>query len=139
MAVTSWTFVKFLAVGGIAAAVNVASRVLFSLVMSFDLAVVCAFLCGLTTGFALNRRYVFQAAGAGTIAEQGARFALVNLLALVQVWGISVGLARFVFPWLDFSWHAETIAHAIGVVSPVVTSYFAHKHFSFVGADVQRL
>jgi putative flippase GtrA len=133
MAIPDGTFIKFLAVGVIAAAINVGSRILFSLIMSFELAVVCAFLCGLTTGFILQRLYVFQAAGTGKVTEQGARFALVNLVALVQVWVISVGLARLVFPWMGMAWHAETIANGIAVASPIMTSYFAHKHFSFAG------
>ena len=59
------------------------------------------------------------------------RFALVNAVAFAQVWIISVGLARLVFPAIGFAWDAETVAHVIGVVSPVATSYLMHKHFSF--------
>lgn len=139
MATSYGTFIRFVAVGGFAAIINVGSRILFSLVMSYELAVVCAYLCGMATAFVLNRLYVFEAAGAGNAAGQGVRFALVNLVALAQVWIISVGLARFVFPWMDMTWHAETVANAIAVASPVVTSYLAHKHFSFVGPGTQRL
>jgi putative flippase GtrA len=137
LAIPDRTFVKFLAAGGIAAAINVGSRILFSLVMSFELAVVCAFFCGMTTGFILNRLYVFQAEGRGPALEQGARFALVNLVALVQVWIISVGLARLAFPWIGMAWHAETIANGIAVASPIMTSYLAHKHFSFARPRAQ--
>ena len=52
-------------------------------------------------------------------------------LAVAQVWIVSVGLARFVFPAIGFTWHDETVAHVIGVLVPVVTSYLGHKHFSF--------
>jgi len=56
---------------------------------------------------------------------------LVNLAAVAQVWVVSVGLARLVFPVAGFVWHAETVAHVIGVAVPVFTSYLGHKHFSF--------
>ena len=59
------------------------------------------------------------------------RFALVNALAFVQVWLVSVGLARLVFPALGFTRHADTVAHVLGVASPVAVSYLLHKRFSF--------
>jgi putative flippase GtrA len=63
------------------------------------------------------------------------RFALVNIAAIAQVWIVSVGLARFVFPAAGFTWHAETVAHVIGVAVPVFTSYVGHKRFSFAAKD----
>jgi hypothetical protein len=59
------------------------------------------------------------------------RFAFVNIVALLQVWLISVGLARLFFPWIGFVFHAELVAHTIGVASPAITSFLAHEHFSF--------
>jgi putative flippase GtrA len=47
------------------------------------------------------------------------------------VWIISVALARFVFPAIQFTFHADTVAHVVGVVAPVFTSYLGHKYFSF--------
>ena len=51
--------------------------------------------------------------------------------AVAQVWIVSVGLTRFIFPAIGLAWHAETVAHVIGVAVPVFTSYLGHKHFSF--------
>ena len=53
------------------------------------------------------------------------------MLALITQLVVSVGLARFIFPATGFAWHAETVAHVIGVAVPVFTSYLGHKHFSF--------
>ena len=50
---------------------------------------------------------------------------------LVQIYTASVHFAFQPFPLLGFIWNTETVAHPIGVVSSVVPSYFAHKHFSF--------
>ncbi len=117
--------------GGIAAAVNIGSRLLFNRVMPYEAAVVVAYVCGMTVAFLLNRAFVFQGASKGRASRQTWRFALVNLAALAQVWVVGVGLARIVFLKIGFVWHAELVAHSIAVASPVVTSYFAHKYFSF--------
>jgi putative flippase GtrA len=78
----------------------------------------------------LARTFVFETE-AGDAKGQYVRFALANVVAFVQVWCVSVILARLVFPAVGLTWQAETIAHLIGVGSPVVTSYLAHKKFSF--------
>ena len=123
-------FIAFVAAGGIAAAVNIGSRIIFSLVLRYEIAILVAYLCGMTVAYSLNRMFVFEASGRGMPSEY-VRFALVNLLAAAQVWIVSVGLARLIFPAVGFAWHAETVAHVIGVLVPVVTSYLGHKHFSF--------
>ena len=57
------------------------------------------------------------------------RFGLVNVAGFIQVWIVSVALVRVVFPDMRFEWHAEEIAHLVGVVSPIAVSYYGHKHF----------
>ena len=123
-------FVLFLLAGGMAALVNILSRIAFNWVMPYEVAIIVAYLCGMTTAYLLNRQFVFAASGRG-VASEYTRFALVNLAAVAQVWIVSVGLARLVFPAIGFTWHAETVAHVIGVAIPVFTSYLGHKHFSF--------
>lgn len=130
----NWRFASFVLVGGVAAVVNIVSRVGLSLTMAYELAIVVAYIFGMTTAYALNRLFVFAASGRG-IAHEYLRFTLVNFAAIIQVWVVSVGLARLVFPWLAFSWHSETIAHIIGVAIPVFTSYLGHKYFSFAPAS----
>ena len=121
-------FIAFLLTGGLAAAVNVASRIVFDLVMPYEAAVAVAYLVGMTTAFFLARLFVFEASGRRLHVEYG-RFALVNVAALVQVLVVSV--AKLVFPAVGFIWNAELVAHVIGVLSPVVVSYQGHKRFSF--------
>jgi putative flippase GtrA len=123
-------FVLFLGAGGAAALVNILSRIALNAVMPYEVAIVVAYLIGMTTAYLLNKFFVFAASGRAVAAEY-VRFALVNLAAVAQVWIVSVGLARLVFPALGFVWHAETVAHVIGVAVPVFTSYLGHKHFSF--------
>jgi putative flippase GtrA len=123
-------FAAFLLTGGIAAGVNIAARWLLEFVVGFEVAVVYAFLIGLATGFLLARVFVFKWA-AGRAHWQFIRYTVVNVVALAQVWLISVGLARYAFPAIGVSWLGETAAHVIGVLSPVASSYILHKRFSF--------
>jgi len=123
-------FVLFVLAGGTAALVNILSRIALNWLMPYEVAIIVAYLCGMTTAYLLNRYFVFAASGRG-VASEYTRFALVNLAAVAQVWIVSVGLARLAFPAIGFTWHAETVAHVIGVAIPVFTSYLGHKHFSF--------
>jgi putative flippase GtrA len=125
-----WRFLLFVMAGGTAAVVNIVSRIVFNLAVPYEIAIVIAYGCGMTTAYILNKLFVFPLSGR-SVAGEYFRFALVNLVALAQVWIVSVGLARLIFPWMGFAWHAETVAHIIGVAAPVYTSYLGHKHFSF--------
>jgi putative flippase GtrA len=127
MPVGRWQFIAFIIAGGIAALANIASRIAFNLVMPYEVAILVAYVCGMTTAYVLNKKFVFAASGRRVTTD----FTLVNLVAVAQVWIVSVGLARLIFPAIGFMWHDETIAHVIGVLVPVFTSYLGHKHFSF--------
>jgi putative flippase GtrA len=129
-AFVSGEFGRFLLTGGVAAGVNVMARWLLSHAVVYELAVALAYLVGMATAYCLSRTFVFECSGR-SVADEAARFALVNVVALAQVWVVSVGLARLVFPAVGFVWHAEDVAHLIGVAIPAVTSYFGHRHFSF--------
>jgi putative flippase GtrA len=123
-------FLRFLVVGGVAAVVNFGSRILLSEVTSFGVAVAIAYPIGMTTAYLLSKRFVFAASGRKA-HDEFVRFAIVNVVAAVQVWLISVGLADYLFPYAGFAWHPEEVAHAVGVVAPTLTSYLGHRHFSF--------
>jgi putative flippase GtrA len=123
-------FIRFVLVGGVAAVVNIVSRLFLSSLVSFEAAVAIAYLVGMVTAFCLARQFVFEKSERH-VGNEAMRFVLVNLAALLQVWIVSVGLAAWIFPRIGFVWQAELIAHMIGVLSPVVTSYFGHKYFTF--------
>jgi putative flippase GtrA len=123
-------FILFLFAGGAAAAVNIASRIVINWFIPYEAAIIVAYLCGMTTAYLLNKYFVFLSSDR-QIASEYIRFATVNVVAIIQVWCVSVGLARLLFPAIGFAWHSETVAHIIGVASPVYTSYLGHKYFSF--------
>jgi len=123
-------FFRFAFVGGIAAGINWLSRIGISLYLSLEIAVVISYLIGMATAYVLNKHFVFDDSGR-KVSDEVLRFTLVNIVAMAQVWLVTVGLVRFIFPALDWSWHPAEIAHAIGVASPIITSYFGHRYFTF--------
>ena len=123
-------FLKFLVAGGVAAIANFGSRIALSHWMTYVPAIIVAYLIGMITAFVLNRLFVFEAAG-NSLRNQAGWFTLVNLAAVAQTLAISLLLADHLLPAMGIAKHAETIAHGVGVLVPVVTSYFGHKHFSF--------
>jgi putative flippase GtrA len=123
-------FLTFLLVGGFAAFVNWLSRFYLNDFMSFSAAIVLAYLIGMVTAFVLSRLIVFEKSGRSAHSDF-LRFTIVNVVAVIQVWLISVALAGWLMPWAGFTWHAEEIAHAVGVAAPIVTSYLGHRHFTF--------
>ncbi|HRD95617.1 MAG TPA: GtrA family protein [Rubrivivax sp.] len=123
-------FIRYLAAGIIAAAVNLAARAVLSLWLPFEVAVVLAYAAGMATAFLLMRRFAFGP-GARGLASQMSGFVAVNALAVLQTLVVSSLLLRFGLPALGVTHHAELIAHAIGVAVPVVTSYFGHQKWSF--------
>lgn len=123
-------FFVFLLTGGLAAAVNFGSRILFNRWCSFSLAIVLAYLVGMTTAFVLARLFVFKDSQR-TLHHSAMFFVLVNLVAVAQTWLISMALAYYVLPSLGFTRYNAEIAHGAGVMVPVFTSYLGHKRFSF--------
>lgn len=123
-------FVLFLLTGGVAALINVISRIGFSAFMRFELAVLLAYAIGMLTAFLLSRRFVFISARV-SVRRSLAGFALVNLLAVLQTWLVSVGLRSWLLPLLGVVAFRDLIAHSFGVAVPVLSSYLGHKHISF--------
>ncbi|PHR70342.1 GtrA family protein [Henriciella sp.] len=123
-------FVKFVVTGGFAALVNVGVRILLSTAMSYQIAVVVAYLIAMVTAYTLSRIFVFEKSGR-SVGEELTKFTLVNIVALAQVWLVTMALNYYVLPWMGWTFYRETVAHLFGVASPVFTSYFGHKHFSF--------
>lgn len=123
-------FARFLFAGGIAAVANYGSRFLFSRWVDYEQAIVLAYLVGMLVAFTLMRGRVFEAKSKALI-PQAAKFVGVNILAVVQTLIISVALARWALPALGMVNHAEALAHFVGVLVPVVTSYFGHKYLTF--------
>jgi putative flippase GtrA len=129
VAVLKGPFGRFLLAGGVAAAANYGSRFLFSLWLPYAWAIVCAYLVGMIVAFLLMRTFVFNATGRD-LAPQIAKFIAINALAVLQTVAISLALVRWVFTPIGMP-YAEAVAHLVGVLFPIGTSYLGHKMATF--------
>lgn len=123
-------FLSFLFAGGFAAVVNFGSRFFYNEYMSFGNAVIVAYITGMITAFTLSKLFVFEKS-IHTTHKEVFYFTLVNVVAIIQTYAISIGLAEYLFPHMGFTYYPEAVAHAIGVVFPVFSSFIGHKYFTF--------
>jgi len=123
-------FLTFLVTGGTAAAVNFGSRLLYNRWLDYSSSVIAAYITGMITAFILARLFVFKASEQ-SMHKSAFFFVLVNLVAVAQTWAISMGLAYWLLPSMGVTRGAPEIAHAVGIVVPVFTSYLGHKRWSF--------
>ncbi|GAC1527539.1 MAG: hypothetical protein NVS3B1_17950 [Marmoricola sp.] len=123
-------FLRFLVTGGIAALINFGSRIVYSLWLSYPVAVILAYLTGMVAAFVMARLYVFTETDHSIVKSAG-WFAVVNVVGAAQTLGVSLLLADWVLPGLGVDWQVETLAHGLGVMAPVFSSYLGHKHLSF--------
>ena len=129
-AFASKQFVGFLLAGGAAAAVNFGSRILLNRWMDYSAAIIVAYLIGMATAFILARLFVFKQSTQGLHRSVGF-FVLINVFAIFQTWLVSIILARHFLPALGVNRFVPEIAHGIGVMVPVFSSYLGHKRWSF--------
>ncbi len=122
-------FAIFLITGGLAACVNFGSRILYNQRLDFSSSVVLAYLTGMVTAFTLARLFVFRN-GSQSVHKSAAIFVMVNGVAVLQTWAISMAL-YYLLPMAGLTRYVPELAHAVGVMVPVFTSYLGHKHFSF--------
>lgn len=127
---TSSQFLKFLLTGGIAAGVNFGSRFIYNQWMGFSIAVVLAYITGMITAFVLAKYFVFRQSQV-PLTYSVLRFLLINLLAVAQTLAVSLALLFYVLPWLGITTMAKEIAHAIGIIAPLFSSFIGHKYWSF--------
>lgn len=122
--------VRFLLLGGLAAAINWLVRFPLSAILPFEMAVFAAYLIGMSAGFILYRRYVFPGS-ALPLARQAATFLAVNLAGALVVLGLT---------WLFLPLMAQTgwplavqegIAHGAAIGFGAIANFFGHKTLTF--------
>jgi len=123
-------FAKFLLSGGIAAAVNVCSRIIYDTWLSYSIAIVLAYLTGMAVAAVLFRAFVFESSK-DPVKQQLIKFSIVNIAAIIQTLMVSIGLADYLLPALHVEKFRHEIAHFFGVSTPAITSFLAHKYFTF--------
>ena len=121
---------RFLFAGGIAAIVNFLSRVIFNLWFDFSVSVYLAYIAGMLTAFFLKKQFVF-AKSRQPISHSIVFFILVNLVAFLQTFAVTMALLHYVLPYFSVIIMTHEISHAVGILAPVITSYIGHKRWSF--------
>jgi putative flippase GtrA len=123
-------FILFVFAAGLSVPVNLLSRIGFSLVTPFEVAIVLSQFCGMIVAYVLAKFFVFEPSKRD-VHHEFSRFLLVNLVSLVQTWLVSVGLVDLVFPLLKMKFYPELTGHFIGLATTAITSFILHKRFSF--------
>ncbi|WP_342152120.1 GtrA family protein [Methylorubrum sp. SB2] len=127
---------RFLIAGGSAAAINWGARILLSLALPFEAALIVAYAIGMGAGFWLYRRFVFRGAGAGSVRGQLPVFLAVNMVGMGVVLAVSAGLVAalgVVMPGLPLP-VAEALGHGVGIAVGAVANYFGHRLLTFSAA-----
>jgi putative flippase GtrA len=127
---TARQLTRFVLAGGVAAAANYGSRFIFSTWFSYPVAIVLAYVIGMVTAFVLMRQHVFDARDK-PMGRQVFLFTIVNVLAVLQTLIVSLLLARWILPGMGVATHVEAIAHLVGVIFPIGTSYLGHRYATF--------
>lgn len=123
-------FILFVIAAGLSVPVNLLSRVGFSFVVPFSVAIVLSQICGVIVAYTLTKVFVFEPSRRD-VHREFSRFVLVNLISLAQTWLVAVGLVDIVFPALKMAFYPEFVGHFIGLATTSVTSFILHKRFSF--------
>lgn len=123
------SFFLFLMTSGASVVVNLVLRYLFSKAFVFEFAIVLAYIGSTAVAYALARKFVF-AADSDWRSELG-RFALVNVVGLVQVVCVAAIVLRVALPLLRVDRHAEEIAHLVALGTLAFTSFYLHRRVSF--------
>lgn len=122
--------VRFLLLGGFAAAVNWLARFPLSVVLPFHLAVLVAYVIGMSVGFTLYRRYVFPGS-TRPLVEQSAIFLGVNLLGAVVVLGLTWAFLAMM-PHHDWPLVIkEGLAHGLAIGVGAAVNFVGHKTLTF--------
>jgi len=122
-------FLLFIISGGIAAFINILSRAILSIFFEFQISIIYAYCVGMIVAYILSRKFVFMSNH--SVSKSFIAFTLINLIAIVQTYFISVWFKEIVLPFFGVKFFIELISHSIGVAFPVFTSFIGHKYISF--------
>ena len=122
-------FFLFIISGGIAAFINILSRAILSIFFEFKISIIYAYCLGMIVAYTLSRKFVFISNH--SLSKSFIAFTIINLIAIVQTYFISVWFKEIILPFFGVKLLIELISHSIGVAFPVFTSFVGHKYISF--------
>ena len=116
--------------GGIAAAANFFSRMLFSTFLNYSLSIVLAYGVGMITAYLLFKFFVFKK-GENSTQKQIIYFILINIFSVVLILIISLFFYKIVFSNFNSTFWRESLSHFIGMTVTTLSSYIGHKKLTF--------
>lgn len=123
---------SYVLTSGVAALVNLCSRVFYSQWMHFNWAVVCAYFTGMLVNFALSSIFVFSWYRGGRPFNILIKFSLVAIAGLIVTVIVSE-ISRQCLLWL--AWfpvsYTELAAHAMGIGIAFFASFAGHSLFTY--------
>ena len=123
-------FVNFIFTGGFAAFINLVTRFYINKIISFEISVVISYFLGMIVAYLLTRVFVFSVEEPMD-RNEFFRFFQVNLISAFIVWIVSVFLYNIFFPLIKIVEYSGEMSHFIGVITPIVFSFYAHKFYTF--------
>ena len=123
-------FVNFIFTGGFAAFINLVTRFYLNKIISFEISVVISYFLGMIVAYLLTRVFVFSVEEPMD-RNEFFRFFQVNLISAFIVWIVSVFLYNIFFPLIKIVEYSSEMSHFIGVITPIVFSFYAHKFYTF--------
>lgn len=121
----------FLLCGGISVCLNALSRYFFSFFLPFHFSLIAAYGIGMATAFILFKAVAFGIRTNERLKQEIGRFCIVNMIGLIQTTSISMLLKHIVLPKIHITSHVNEISHLIALSTLAVTSYIAHKSYTF--------
>ena len=122
-------FLRFLAVGGIAALLHWLARILLSEWLPFVWAVALAYGVGMGVAFVLNRLLVFPYS-TKPAHQQLRDFVLVNLGFFPVVWACTL-LIEAALRHAGMVHYTQALAHGIAIALPMLATFLMYKFVAF--------
>lgn len=123
-------FIRFIFAGGAAAIINFASRIIYNQWVNYSLSIILSYITGMITAYLLMSSFVFLK-GNRSRRFSVFSFILINILAVLQTWAITMLFLHYLFPSMGINYHIHEISHAIGIMAPLIVSFFGHKYITF--------
>jgi energy-coupling factor transport system substrate-specific component len=121
---------RYLVCGIAAALVALGVRVLFSRVMPFGAATLCAQFVSMVVGYWLYRSFVWTSS-TRSVRETIAPFVAVNLTSVVVVLAVSIAVRILLIKLFGITELGDLFAHATGIFCGAGLSLIGHRTFTF--------
>lgn len=123
--------VRFVVSGGLSTLLNLAAVAVARLFMSYDLALLCGIIAGISSSFLLTKMFAFRAREWSRTSGEAGRFLLVYGFGLMLYYFVALVVrGQLVAAGVD-TMIADLAGVLVGAGLMTVTGYFGHRHFTY--------